>query len=69
MGLKGYRLWAMGQLDSTCSAKSSHREVVPQQHGGKLEALRLVRGGEQEVRVAKLVSRVVAVQVERESKL
>jgi hypothetical protein len=20
MGLKGYRLWAMGQLDSTCSA-------------------------------------------------
>jgi hypothetical protein len=23
MGLKGYRLWAMGQLDSTCSAPPS----------------------------------------------
>ena len=25
MGLKGYRLWAMGQLDSTCSAPSRSR--------------------------------------------
>jgi hypothetical protein len=26
MGLKGYGLWAMGQLDSTCSAP--HRQLV-----------------------------------------
>jgi hypothetical protein len=24
MGLKGYRLWVMGQLDSTCSAPPRH---------------------------------------------
>jgi hypothetical protein len=28
MGLKGYRLWAMGQLDSTCRAPPRGLEVV-----------------------------------------
>jgi hypothetical protein len=28
MGLKGYRLWAMGQLDSTCSAPPQPKRVV-----------------------------------------
>jgi hypothetical protein len=27
MGLKGYRLWVMGQLDSTCRAPPRHHEV------------------------------------------
>jgi hypothetical protein len=26
MGLKGYRLWSMGQLDSTCRAPPRRRE-------------------------------------------
>jgi hypothetical protein len=29
MGLKGYRLWVMGQLDSTCSAP-------PEESGSRL---------------------------------
>jgi hypothetical protein len=28
MGLKGYRLWAMGQLDSTCRAPPHPRVLV-----------------------------------------
>jgi hypothetical protein len=28
MGLKGYRLWVMGQLDSTCSAPPRAEEVA-----------------------------------------
>jgi hypothetical protein len=26
MGLKGYRLWVMGKLDSTCRAPPLHRQ-------------------------------------------
>jgi hypothetical protein len=33
MGLKGYRLWVMGQLDSTCRAPPrEHRPGLPQHH-------------------------------------
>jgi hypothetical protein len=39
MGLKGYRLWAMGQLDSTCRAPP--REGLDAKRG-ELLALRLV---------------------------
>jgi hypothetical protein len=28
MGLKGYRLWVMGQLDSTCRAPPGHVQVA-----------------------------------------
>jgi hypothetical protein len=30
MGLKGYRLWVMGQLDSTCRAPPRGDEVIQQ---------------------------------------
>jgi hypothetical protein len=30
MGLKGYRLWVMGQLDSTCSAPPLALDDEPQ---------------------------------------
>jgi hypothetical protein len=31
MGLKGYRLWAMGQLDSTCRAPPQLQHALHQQ--------------------------------------
>jgi hypothetical protein len=39
MGLKGYRLWVMGQLDSTCSAPP--RDVRPLQPVHLHQALQL----------------------------
>jgi hypothetical protein len=30
MGLKGYRLWVMGQLDSTCSAPPQEADALAQ---------------------------------------
>jgi hypothetical protein len=32
MGLKGYRLWVMGQLDSTCSASPGEVRLVLFRH-------------------------------------
>jgi hypothetical protein len=38
MGLKGYMLWAMGQLDSTCRAPlRKHRRVAGRPHGVALQ--------------------------------
>jgi hypothetical protein len=33
MGLKGYRLWVMGQLDSTCSAPPLAERGARLEHG------------------------------------
>jgi hypothetical protein len=35
MGLKGYRLWDMGQLDSTCRAPPRHAEAADVRKGVK----------------------------------
>jgi hypothetical protein len=42
MGLKGYRLWAMGQLDSTCSAPPLVRVVQEIRQLVRLEVLLVV---------------------------
>jgi hypothetical protein len=46
MDLKGYRLWAMGQLDSTCRAQPHH--VEGGDGGGGVHRLRAVGGDEPE---------------------
>jgi hypothetical protein len=64
MGLKGYRLWVMGQLDSTCRAPPDALRLL------KLLQLPLLLRVLRSHALAQLLRRIldVAVQVECESK-
>jgi hypothetical protein len=44
MGLKGYRLWAVGQLDSNVQSPTA-TQLVPLRHGSFLNKVRDVVGG------------------------
>jgi hypothetical protein len=46
MGLKGYRLWAMGQLDSTCRAPPRQLLRLQLQLGRRVLPQHEARGGE-----------------------
>jgi hypothetical protein len=66
MGLKGYRLWVMGQLDSTCRAPPRHPALpVFDVDVVNLQVIREARGVDAEVQVheAGAQLRVVALQV------
>jgi hypothetical protein len=48
MGLKGYRLWVVGQLDSTCSASPGEVRLVLLPETSSIHATNLTPGSDNE---------------------